>query len=125
MSQTTTEQTTKYFGRVKLFDRQKGFGFIVRQNTTTSATATTGSTETTDIFVHRSDLVSDQANKFLYTGEYVEYSEFTDPTTSKVKAVNVSGLYGNKLQMEVLHMPVMRTFNGHYGKGKGKGYHHD
>ena len=48
-------------GRVKRFDEKKGYGFIVCEN------------ESQDIFVHYSDIITDNGFKTLSPGDEVEF----------------------------------------------------
>lgn len=63
-------------GKVKWFDAKKGFGFIV-------------SSDGKDVFVHFSDIASDQSYKSLEEGNDVEFEMIEDKKGHKASNVKV------------------------------------
>tara|TARA_Y100000992_G_scaffold153782_1_gene102598 strand:+ start:7789 stop:8256 length:468 start_codon:yes stop_codon:yes gene_type:complete len=85
----------KTIGRVKWFNNKVGYGFI-----------TTCDEETTDVFVHHSQIVvQTQQYKYLVEGEYVHF-KLSDASESEHKhlATEVSGINGGKLMCETRNM---------------------
>ena len=82
------------WGRVKFYDANKKWGFIVPLDSTN------------DVFVHEQDLRSRTPTggaPFLVTGEYVQYTlceASQDEGNGRDRAVNVSGLAGGPLLCE-------------------------
>ncbi|MBV6478958.1 MAG: Cold shock-like protein [Ignavibacteria bacterium] len=63
-------------GKVKWFDNKKGFGFIV-------------SDDGKDVFVHFSDIVSEDSYKSLHEGNDVEFEISEEGKGSKASQVKV------------------------------------
>ena len=82
------------WGRVKFYDANKKWGFIVPLDSTN------------DVFVHEQDLrprTPTGGAPFLVTGEYVQYTlceASQDEGNGRDRAVNVSGLAGGPLLCE-------------------------
>jgi len=96
--ETTTPQVPeigqRLDGRCKWFNNKAGYGFI---------TASSGSQEGQDVFVHHSALkVSAEQYKYLVQGEYVEFevSETDGEGDHKWQAADVQGVKGGKLMCE-------------------------
>ena len=72
-------------GKCKWFNIEKGYGFIEVDG------------ETSDIFVHQSDIYA-PGFRSLAEGESLEFKMETDPKSGKVKAVDVTGPDGAYVQ---------------------------
>jgi cold shock CspA family protein len=82
-------------GRVKFFDDERGYGFIIPLH----------GDITRDVFVHMSDLQPSTRprKRALYTGEYVEFEPFTATGRNgeeQMKARHVTGVGGGSLLCE-------------------------
>ena len=88
-SETTTDVTSTFEGRVKWFNNKAGYGFI----TDNSAN---------DIFVHHTSLlVTSEQYKYLVQGEYVEFKVIkTTNSKYEYQADQVRGIKGGKLMCE-------------------------
>ena len=123
-----TESSTTYIGRVRWFDRKKGFGFV---------SITDGDKAGTDIFVHHSEVqVAQKQYRYLVEGEYVEFAIDTRETGDKTQdvATHVTGVKGGKLLCETQYEAYVkrREFNesrpktqqrsvrGRGGRGRGR-----
>lgn len=85
-----------YTGQVKFFNPRKGFGFI------TYDVFRNPSEEREDIFVHATNLSPYYQNgdkNWLMDGEYVEFK--LEDSEKGLKAVDVTGLNGGKLMMDI------------------------
>lgn len=82
------EDYTRHQGRVKWYNQQKKYGFII-------------SHDCKEYFVHRDDLKpsSHIQEPHLITGEYVEY-EPTPTQDGRLKASNVSGIQRGPLMCD-------------------------
>ena len=82
------EDYTRHQGRVKWYNQQKKYGFII-------------SKDSKELFVHRDDLkpASHIQEPHLITGEYVEY-EPTPTQDGRLKAINVSGIQRGPLMCD-------------------------
>ena len=81
-------------GRVKWYNQQKKYGFII-------------SHDSKEYFVHRDDLkpINTTLEPQLYTGEYVEYDPM--PTQDgRLKASNVSGIKQGPLMCDHAKRPL-------------------
>ena len=72
-------------GKVKWFNTEKGFGFIVPDD---------GST---DVFVHQTSIKA-EGFRSLAEGESVEYTTMVDEKNGKIKAQFVTGPNGSNVQ---------------------------
>lgn len=92
-----TEQVEqpKYIGRVRWYDRKKGFGFV---------SITDGERAGDDIFVHHTEVQSEHKHScYLIVGEYVEFSieqRDTNDDKPRVVATHITGVKGGKLLCE-------------------------
>ncbi|ORY08176.1 CSD-domain-containing protein [Basidiobolus meristosporus CBS 931.73] len=75
-------------GRVKFFNCQKGYGFIIPDDAAETGTA--------EIFVHHSAIHNDGGFKSLAEGEEVEYDLVQGP--KGMQAANVSGPNGGSVR---------------------------
>ena len=88
----TNEITTRFTGRVKWFNHNRGYGFI---------TLLTGDKKDHDIFVHHTNLsTKENVYRSLTQGEYVELCLEIDEK-NKDFAKNVTGILGGQLLCEV------------------------
>ena len=93
-----------YTGQVKFFNTRKGFGFITHDVYRNAPEAQE------DIFVHASDLSPYYQNgdkNWLMDGEYVEFK--IEESDKGPKAVDVTGLNGGKLMMDIRSSRSYRT----------------
>ena len=85
-----------YTGQVKFFNPRKGFGFITYDIFRNPSEARE------DIFVHATNLSPYYQNgdkNWLMDGEYVEFK--VEDSDKGLKAVDVTGLNGGKLMMDI------------------------
>ena len=78
----------EYTGRVKWFNKKKGYGFITLLN---------NDEEDKDVFFHFSSIVSDNF-KILFPGEYVSFDTIT--VEDKVNCTNIRGIMGRELLID-------------------------
>ncbi|KAG0353019.1 Y box binding protein 1 [Podila minutissima] len=98
-------------GRVKFFNSQKGFGFIIPSESTEAAPVD-------EIFVHHTAIHNDGGFKSLAEGEEVEYDIVPGP--KGMQAANVTGPHGVSVRGD---SHVNRGgFHGHGGRFGGGGY---
>lgn len=121
-----TEQVEqpKYIGRVRWYDRKKGFGFV---------SITDGERAGDDIFVHHTEVQSEHKQFcFLVEGEYVEFSieqRDTNDEKPRVVATHITGVKGGKLLCETRYDSYMerkkyredRNEPHHKGNTRGRG----
>lgn len=89
MNESVSENSVgEYTGRVKWFNKKKGYGFI---------TLLTNDEEDKDVFFHYSSIVSDNF-KILFPGEYVSFDTIT--VENKVNCTNIRGIMGNELLID-------------------------
>lgn len=79
----------QYSGKVKWFNKKKGYGFITLLNDNEK--------EDKDVFFHYSSIVSDNF-KILYPGEYVSFDTIT--VDNKVNCTNIKGIMGRELLID-------------------------
>ena len=77
----------EYIGRVKWFNKKKGYGFITLLS----------NEEDKDVFFHYSSIVSDNF-KIVYPGEYVSFDTIT--VEEKVNCTNIRGIMGRELLID-------------------------
>ena len=75
-------------GRVKWFNRKKGFGFICVVNPEHEL-------NNTDLFFHYTSIKTENF-KILYPGEYVSFDIFKNEEEKWI-CNNITGIYGNEL----------------------------
>lgn len=93
-------------GTVKVFDAEKGWGFIAPDD---------GSK---DAFVHKKSIEAGWGVfQYLQVGEYVEYRGEWDQERGRMSAQEIRGAYGAPLQCVVNPQPSPAK-----GGGKGKGF---
>lgn len=80
----------KYIGRVNWFDKKLGYGFIDILNNNENSN--------NSAFIHYTNIKSNTQIKLLYPGEYVSCK--LNVNKDKLNAINVTGIYGNKLLIE-------------------------
>jgi len=95
-SDTPTQNSTNYFGRVKWFNNKAGYGFV----TVLGETGTEHLGE--DIFVHHSGVnVGSEQYKYLVQGEYVTFElRSSDSGSHPYQANNMTGLFKGALMCE-------------------------
>lgn len=95
-SDTPTQDSTNYFGRVKWFNNKAGYGFV----TVLGETGTEHLGE--DIFVHHSGVnVGSEQYKYLVQGEYVTFElRSSDSGNHPYQANNMTGLFKGALMCE-------------------------
>ena len=95
-SDTPTQDSTNYFGRVKWFNNKAGYGFV----TVLGETGTEHLGE--DIFVHHSGVnVGSEQYKYLVQGEYVTFElRSSDSGSHPYQANNMTGLFKGALMCE-------------------------
>ncbi|GJJ68241.1 hypothetical protein EMPS_00587 [Entomortierella parvispora] len=81
--------TTRKTGRVKFFNSQKGFGFIIDSESTEAS-------PTKEVFVHHTAIHNNGGFKSLAEGEIVEYDVVPGP--KGMQAANVTGPNGAPVQ---------------------------
>ncbi|KAI9234278.1 MAG: cold-shock' DNA-binding domain-containing protein [Podila humilis] len=96
-------------GRVKFFNSQKGFGFIIPSESTEAAPLD-------EIFVHHTAIHNNGGFKSLAEGEEVEYDIVPGP--KGMQAANVTGPLGVSVRGDP---NVGRSMGGRFGGGGGYG----
>ena len=93
---TAMAQGTRFYGQVKFFDRERGFGFVTRLE------------DKVDYFVHFNDIKPTQKCwNVLFEGEYVEFGVRTGP--NGFQTGEVTGINGGSLLCEHAFQPNNRV----------------